>query len=152
MGSLIVLYWNSGDVCPGFQSQGEFPHLPASSPVCSRFLRFTSGATPANIFGCQHGSRAVSSTYATIKVNPFIKVALCVTQQIQVKRIWQHQNISSVLPKIIAAGLTNQRLLDQIPLTFAPGTSLKAFDGNIATLYIMANSISMSINSIILGN
>ena len=31
MGPLIPLFWTSGDVCPGFQSQGGFPHLCASS-------------------------------------------------------------------------------------------------------------------------
>ena len=28
MGTPIPLFWNSGDVCPGFQSQGGSPHLP----------------------------------------------------------------------------------------------------------------------------
>ena len=41
MGPLIPLFWTSGDVCPGFQSQGGFPRLRASSPVCNGFLRFT---------------------------------------------------------------------------------------------------------------
>ena len=47
VGPLIPLFWSSGDVCPGFQSQGGFPHLRASLPAHNRFLRFTSGATPA---------------------------------------------------------------------------------------------------------
>ena len=47
MGPLIPLLWTSGDVCPGFQSQGGFPCLHASSPAHNGFLRFTSGATPA---------------------------------------------------------------------------------------------------------
>ena len=47
LGPLIPLLWTSGDVCPGFQSQGGFPRLHASSPVHNGFLRFTSGATPA---------------------------------------------------------------------------------------------------------
>ena len=46
MGPLI---WTSGDVCPGFQSQGGTPRLCALSPVCNRVLRFTFGATPADI-------------------------------------------------------------------------------------------------------
>ena len=46
---LIPLFWISGEVFPGFQSQGGFPCLRASSPVHSRFLRFTSGATPADL-------------------------------------------------------------------------------------------------------
>ena len=48
VGRLTPLLWTSGDVYPGFQSQGGSPHLRASSPVCNRFLRFTSGATPAD--------------------------------------------------------------------------------------------------------
>ena len=48
MGPLISLFWTSGDVCPGFQSQSGFPHLHASSPVHNGFLRFTSGATPTD--------------------------------------------------------------------------------------------------------
>ena len=35
MGPLIPLFWTSGDVCPGFQSQGGFPRLRASSPSIS---------------------------------------------------------------------------------------------------------------------
>ena len=51
MGSLTPLFWTSasGDVCPGFQSQGGFPRLRASSSACNRFFRFTSGATPADL-------------------------------------------------------------------------------------------------------
>ena len=46
MGPLIPLFWTSGDVCVGSQSQG-------GSPVCVCFLtcvilRFTSGVTPAD--------------------------------------------------------------------------------------------------------
>ena len=47
VGPLIPLFWTSGDVCPGFQSQGGFPCLHASLPVHNGFLRFTSGVTPA---------------------------------------------------------------------------------------------------------
>ena len=48
MWPLIPLFWTSGDVCPGFQSQGGFPQLCASSPAHNIFLRFTSGVTPAD--------------------------------------------------------------------------------------------------------
>ena len=48
MGTLIPLFWTSGDVSPGCQSQGEFFCLHALLPVCKGFLRFTSGATPAD--------------------------------------------------------------------------------------------------------
>ena len=43
VGPLMPLFWTSSDVCPGFQSQGGFPHLQASLPACNGFLRFTSG-------------------------------------------------------------------------------------------------------------
>ena len=46
MGPMI---WTSGDVCPGFQSQGGSPRLWSLSPVCNRIIRFTFGATPADI-------------------------------------------------------------------------------------------------------
>ena len=66
MGSLIPLFWTSGDVCPGFQSQGGFPHLHASSPVHNGFLKFTSGATPANcIFQCN----TIASSVDTCSMN-----------------------------------------------------------------------------------
>ena len=48
VGLLIPQFWTSGDVCPGFQSQGGFPCLCASSPVHNGFLRFTSGVTPVD--------------------------------------------------------------------------------------------------------
>ena len=32
-GPLIPLFWTSGDICPGFQSQGGFPRLRAYSPA-----------------------------------------------------------------------------------------------------------------------
>ena len=38
----------SGDVCPGFQKQGGSLACMFSSPVCTGFLRFTSGATPTD--------------------------------------------------------------------------------------------------------
>ena len=48
VGPLIPLFWTSGDVSPGFQSQGGSPHLHAFLPACNEFLRFTSGATPVD--------------------------------------------------------------------------------------------------------
>ena len=58
VGPLIPLFWTSGDVCPGFQSQGGFPHLRASSPVHNGFLRFTPGVTPA--FSTNSGVHCIS--------------------------------------------------------------------------------------------
>ena len=48
MEPLIPLFWTSWDFYPGFQSQNKFPHVGALSPTHNRFLRFTSGATPAD--------------------------------------------------------------------------------------------------------
>ena len=44
-----LLFETSGDVCPKFQSQGRLVHLCALSPACNGFLRFNSGATPADL-------------------------------------------------------------------------------------------------------
>ena len=49
VGPLIPLFWTSGDVCSGFQSQGRF--LACLLFACALFLRFNSGATPAD---CWH--------------------------------------------------------------------------------------------------
>ena len=43
VGPLISLFWTSGDICGGFQSQGGSSHFHALSPWCNRF---TSGLTP----------------------------------------------------------------------------------------------------------
>ena len=42
VGPLIPLFWTSGDICPRFQNRS------GSSPVCNVFLRFRSGARPAD--------------------------------------------------------------------------------------------------------
>ena len=47
--SLITLFWTSGDIGPGFQSQGGSPRLHASFPACNRILRLTFGITPADL-------------------------------------------------------------------------------------------------------
>ena len=52
MGPLIPLFWTSADVYPGF------PCFHAWPSACNRILRFTSFATPADLFA-QHGSRAI---------------------------------------------------------------------------------------------
>ena len=49
-GHLYPLFWTCGDFFPMFQSQGGFLYLCASSPVHNKFLRFTSGATPADLY------------------------------------------------------------------------------------------------------
>ena len=47
MGPLIPLLWISGGIYPGFQSQVDF--LLTRFLACLLFVRFTSGATPANL-------------------------------------------------------------------------------------------------------
>ena len=49
VGPLIRLFKTSGDVYHAFQSRSGFPRLPGLSPVCNAFLRFNSGATPADL-------------------------------------------------------------------------------------------------------
>ena len=49
MGPLVPLFCTSGDVCPGFQSQGGIPCLHAPSPACEIFFRFSSGTTPTDL-------------------------------------------------------------------------------------------------------
>ena len=59
MGPLIPLFWTSGDVCPGFRSQG-------GSLVCFLacvILRFTSGATPDDCIGISMADKPFQSTY-----------------------------------------------------------------------------------------
>ena len=49
VGQLILLFWTSGKVCTGFQSQGGSHAWVLLSPVCKRILRFTSDVTPVNL-------------------------------------------------------------------------------------------------------
>ena len=49
VGPLIPLFCTSGNVSPGFQSQGGSPFLYALLPICNRILRFTSGVTPVDL-------------------------------------------------------------------------------------------------------
>ena len=49
MGPLIPRFWTSGDVPSGFQQQSGPPRLHVLSPMRNGFLRFTSGATSADL-------------------------------------------------------------------------------------------------------
>ena len=42
-------FWTFGEVCLGFQCQGGFPGLRVLSPTCNLYLRFASGAKPADL-------------------------------------------------------------------------------------------------------
>ena len=71
VGPLTPQFCTSGDVCPGFQSQGGFPHLRVSLPVHNRFLRFTSGATPTDLLVAgMAASRISSMLQCTIFLQP----------------------------------------------------------------------------------
>ena len=59
MGPLISLFWTSGNVYNGFQSQGRSPDLRASSPVCSGLLTFTLWCDTCRPFDGEHGRRAI---------------------------------------------------------------------------------------------
>ena len=48
-GSIDTPILTSGDICPRFQNGGRFPHLCPWLPTHNIFLRFTSGATPAEL-------------------------------------------------------------------------------------------------------
>ena len=66
MGPLIPLFWTSGDVSSGFQSQNGFSLIHTwqsrmSNITCS--LRFTSGATPADLLVASMAAKPISSTY-----------------------------------------------------------------------------------------
>ena len=59
VGPLIPLFWTSGDVCPGFQSQG-------GSLACFLtcvILRFTSDATPADCIEVSMAAEPFRSMY-----------------------------------------------------------------------------------------
>ena len=59
MGPLIPLFWTSGDVCPGFQSQGRSL---ACFLTCV-ILRITSGVTPADCIEISMTAEIFRSTY-----------------------------------------------------------------------------------------
>ena len=67
MGTLIPLFWTSGDVSPGCQSQGEFFCLHALLPVCKGFLRFTSGAPPADHLTASMVTEPFRSTHTCVQ-------------------------------------------------------------------------------------
>ena len=60
---LIPLVWTSGDVCPWFQIQGGSHCLCTLSPVHNGIVRFTSGATPADLLAASMTAEQFSSTY-----------------------------------------------------------------------------------------
>ena len=63
VGLLIPLFWISGEICPGFYTQGGSPCLLALSLACNRIIRFTYGATPADLLTANMAAKLFSSTY-----------------------------------------------------------------------------------------
>ena len=63
MGPLIPLFWTSGDIYPGFQSQCRSPCLCAILPRYNRILRFTSSVTPADLLVASMAAEPFQSTY-----------------------------------------------------------------------------------------
>ena len=60
MGPLIPLFWTSGDICPGFQSQGESLFACFLSYV---ILRFTSGVRPTDCIEVSMAAKPFFTTY-----------------------------------------------------------------------------------------
>ena len=63
VGPLTPPVSDSGDVCPRFQSQSVFPCLCALLPGCKGNLRFTCGATPADLLVASMAAKPFQSTY-----------------------------------------------------------------------------------------
>ena len=78
-GPLIILFWTSGDIFSGFQSQGGSPHLHAPSPVSNRIFRFTSGTTPADLLAASMAADPFSSTVGTCKQALYKKCVVMLT-------------------------------------------------------------------------
>ena len=89
-GSLIPLFWTSGEVFPGFQSQGGSPHLHASSPACNRILRFTSGGTLADLLVASMVTKPFRSTFTELPAGCHLSCSLtiCDALHIPVARIF----------------------------------------------------------------
>ena len=72
---LIPLFWNSGDVCPGFKHQVGFPHLYALLPLYNGLLRFTSGVTPADLLVASMAAEPFQSTYLRTSIGGLKRAA-----------------------------------------------------------------------------
>ena len=61
----------SGDFCHGFQSQGASPCLHALFPACNGFLRFTSGATLADLLAANMAVEPIFYPHTCLRFYPF---------------------------------------------------------------------------------
>ena len=64
--SLILMFWTFGEIFLGFNTRVD------PLPTCSGFLRFTSGATPAELLMASMAARFFLSTYLYIYIQPFV--------------------------------------------------------------------------------
>ena len=69
VGPQIPLFWTPGDICPGFQSQSGSPFLHALLNAHNKILRFTSGATPADLLAPTIAAELFSSTYLPASIS-----------------------------------------------------------------------------------
>ena len=70
MEPLIPLFWTSGDVCPGFQSQGG----PLACFLTCGILRFTSGVTPADCIEVSMAAEPFRSRYLQMCPQALVEV------------------------------------------------------------------------------
>ena len=61
-----LVFWSSDNVSPVFQRQDGIPYLHTSLPAHNRFLRFTSGATPADIMVASTAAKLLQSMYILV--------------------------------------------------------------------------------------
>ena len=69
MGPLIPIFWTSGDVFPGFQSQGG----PLAWFLARVILRFTSGVIPADCIEVSMAAKPFRSTYLQICLQALVE-------------------------------------------------------------------------------
>ena len=84
-GLLIPLFWTSGNICPGFQSQGRSLRLHTSSPAHNGFLRFTSGVTPADL---------LAASMAAKLFHPQTCIQALVRLKSRIKRVTTSQHVT----------------------------------------------------------
>ena len=94
VGPLIHLFWTSGDVCPVFQSQGDYPCLLTSSPACSGFLWLISLGDTCWSFGSHHGSRGIFNPWIYI-YNILIAASQVFLCNIDLFIFWMYKDIKN---------------------------------------------------------
>ena len=78
VGPLIPLFWTSGDICHGFQSQDRSPCLHASSLACTGIIRFTSSVTSVDLLATSMVAEPFQSTYMNTRIaEAWVQDLLC---------------------------------------------------------------------------